>query len=146
MVTALQVQREALAYRRAFPSSQSTNDKQYGGQLFQYEGLDRVRKVDDEDCYYAIRYPDKEPASYADWEALMFAPGMDKETRKTIMSDVAGASWSHVGRPFAGTRPDCEWLAKRKCAIAPWTSAHYEGQRKLPRKRTGWPRARRPAR
>ena len=49
--------------------------------------------------------------------------------------DTVAASWSHVGsKPFHGNESDCRWLAAHKCAIAPWTSAHYKGQRKLPPK------------
>ena len=105
----------------------------YKDKLKLYMGADRVRKVDDEDCYYAIRYPDKEPASRDEWYALLYARGMDEATRKTIVMDVVGASWSHVGgRPFSGGPLDCQWLADRECCIGPWTSAHYQGQRRLP--------------
>ena len=90
MVIALQVQRAALAYRHDGPKN-CTTDTKYGGQLKLYEGANRERRADDEDCYYAILHPDQQPASYAQWEALMFAPGMNNATRKTIMSDVAGA-------------------------------------------------------
>ena len=84
-VNAAKVQNAATAYRRGTHKSNGTNDTQYGGLLKLYEGADRERRFDDEDCYYAIRYPDKEPASYAEWYALLFADGMNKATRKIIM-------------------------------------------------------------
>jgi len=134
MVRAQDVQAKALAYRRGTHPGNTTNDYQYGGQLKLYVGADRERRLDDEDCYYAIKYPDQEPADYDAWYAVLFADGMDWQTRRVIAKDTADAYWSQCDFRFGGNEADCHWLAAHGCAIAPWTSAHYKGQRKLPPK------------
>ncbi len=134
MVNSTNVRHAATAYRRGTHPTNTTNDKRWGGKLKQYEGADRERRLDDKDNKFAIVHPDQEPADYEQWVDYLYKDGMNDATRKIIVSDVAGASWSHVGRPFSGNRADCRFLAEHKCAIAPWNSKHYEGQRKLPPK------------
>ena len=94
----------------------------------------RVRRFDVKGNEMAIVYPDQVAADYDAWYAVLFADGMDRQTRKVIAKDTADAYWSQCDFRFSGSEADCHWLANHGCAIGPWTSAHYKGQRKLPPK------------
>ena len=130
------VRKAATAYRRGSHASNTTTDSQYGGMLKQWDLEDpaRVRKFEEEDNKFAIVYPDQRAADYDAWYAVLFADGMNWQTRKVIAKDTADAYWSQCDFRFSGSEADCHWLANHGCAIGPWTSAHYKGQRKLPPK------------
>lgn len=127
----------ATSYRRGTKSHNYTNgttETQWGNKLTQYNEADRVRIYGEVGAEEAIQYADQQPASLEEWTAHMFAAGLDKATRAIIARDVAAASWSKSLPKLNGAAIDCKWLADHKCAISPWDSAHYKGQRKLPPK------------
>ena len=115
MVRAHQVQKAATAYRRGNHSSNTTNDKQYGGLLKLYVGADRVRKLDDEGAEKAIQYDDQEPASYEQWEAAELEL---EQSHRTLL-------WPRARGP-AGAAPPADKAWERRAAQLQERAANYE--------------------